>query len=77
MLHVTGLHLHEKCRGLHQSKVNSSLACIHGQVTEQIGYDHLISSTSGIIVSLKTPPIYTDLHYIFVIAFVELFTVMI
>ena len=31
---LTSLHLHEKQGGLYQSKVNSSLACIRGQVTK-------------------------------------------
>ena len=30
---LTSWHLHEQ-RGLHQNKVTSSLACIHGQVTK-------------------------------------------
>ena len=32
--YANSLHLHEKSRGLYQSKVTSSLVCIHGQVTK-------------------------------------------
>ena len=34
VLMLTNLYLHEKSRGLYQSKVTSSLACTHGQVTK-------------------------------------------
>ena len=46
VLMITSLHLHEKSRGLYQSKVTSSLACIHGQVTKHITVKWSIDSFS-------------------------------